>query len=147
MNSCNDHPSEFQSVVTDALKAPSQLQPWTRDIKESISKRQPAWANGNTYLYRLHRNKVMKLCKSARCRFYQDSISHMHDINLKKWWDSIRFVSCASPTSSSFNFFLVVTEFYSFNHCLLGVHACDFNLSYLHLDFVISSYIPQPYNL
>ena len=69
----------------------------------SISKRQQAWANGNTHLYRMHRNKVMKLCISARRRFYQDSISHMHDINPKKWWDSIKLLSGLSkppPLSS-----------------------------------------------
>ena len=113
MNSCDDQLSEFQSVVTDALNTclpvrsvklhPSD-KPWiTSEIKESISKRQQAWANGNTYLYRLYRNKVIKLCKSARRRFYQDSISHMRDINPKKWWDSIKLLSGLSkppPLSS-----------------------------------------------
>lgn len=39
-------------------------------------------------------NKVMKLCKSARSRFYYDRISHLHHTNPKKWWDNK--LSCLS---------------------------------------------------
>ena len=35
----------------------------------------------------------MKLCKMTRRRFYHDKSSHMHDINLRKWWDGIKLLS------------------------------------------------------
>ena len=45
------------------------------------------------------------------------------------------------------SFFVVATGFYPLCHCRLSAHACGSNIPYLHLDFVISSYIPQPYIL
>ena len=44
------------------------------------------------------------------------------------------------------SFYLVATGFYPFHHCRISAHACGFNSPYLHLDFVISSHIPQPYH-
>ena len=54
-----------------------------------------------------------------------------------------RTLSTFKPT---FNFFLVATGFYPICRCRLSAHACGFNMLIDHLDFVISSLIPQPYN-
>ena len=60
--------------------------PWiTPVIKDTIKKRQLAWAKSDSEQYKFYRNKVMKLCKMARRRFY-------HDINLRKWWDGIKLL-------------------------------------------------------
>ena len=68
--------------------------PWiTPVIKDTIKKRQLAWAKSDSEQYKFYRNKVMKLCKMARRRFYHDKSSHMLDINMRKWWDGIKFLS------------------------------------------------------
>ena len=68
--------------------------PWmTVEIKDAIKKRQSARATGSSHLYYLYRNKVIKLCKYARSRFYRDIVSHMQDTNPKKWWSNIKLMS------------------------------------------------------
>ena len=68
--------------------------PWmTVEIKDAIKKRQRAWATGSSHLYYLYRNKVIKLCKYARSRFYRDIVSLMQDTNRKKWWSNIKLMS------------------------------------------------------
>ncbi len=62
-------------------------------IKESIKKRQQAWLNNDLHQYNVYRNKVTKLCKRARQRFYNDKINHMYESNPKKWWDGIKLLS------------------------------------------------------
>ena len=74
----------------------------TVEIKDAIKKRQRAWAMGSSHLYYLYRNKVIKLCKYARSRFYRDMVSHMQDTNPKKWWSNIKLMSGLSkPTPLS----------------------------------------------
>ena len=68
--------------------------PWiTPVIKDTIKKRQLAWAKSDSEQYKFYRNKVMNLCKMARRRFYHDKSSHMHDINMRKWWNGIKLLS------------------------------------------------------
>jgi hypothetical protein len=68
--------------------------PWiTPVIKESIKKRQQAWLNNDLHHYNVYRNKVIKLCKRARQRFYNEKNNYMHESNPKKWWDGIKLLS------------------------------------------------------
>lgn len=109
LNSCENQFQNFQSLVTEAIKThlPTRIvklhptdKPWlTSDIKAAIKKRQRAWLNGNSYLYRLYRNRVMSLCKSARRRFYHNSISHMKNSNPRKWWNNIKLLSGQSKSA------------------------------------------------
>ena len=48
--------------------------------------------------YKVYRNKVIKLCKKARHRFFADIISHTHDTDPHKWWDGIKMLSGLSKT-------------------------------------------------
>ena len=58
--------------------------PWiTPAIREFIKKRQQAWLNDDLPLYKVYRNKVIKLCKKARHKFYNDKINNIHESNLK----------------------------------------------------------------
>ncbi|XP_028403413.1 uncharacterized protein LOC114526110 [Dendronephthya gigantea] len=102
-NSCDDQLDLFQSVVHGALNSCIPMRtvklhpndkPWiTPAIKESIKKRQQAWLNNDLPKFNVYRNKVIKLCKSARRRFYNDKINHMNQSNPKKWWDGIKQLS------------------------------------------------------
>ena len=54
--------------------------PWiTPAIREFIKKRQQAWLNDDLPLYKVYRNKVIKLCKKARHKFYNDKINNIHE--------------------------------------------------------------------
>lgn len=81
--------------------------PWiTADVKNNLSKRQKAWSTGNTFKYNFYRNKVRKLCKSARKFFYNSKILNTREPNPKKWWTNIKSISGLSksePLSSIFH--------------------------------------------
>ena len=103
LNSCEEQLDSFQSVVHVAFNSCIPMRtvkhhpndkPWiTPVIKESIKKRQQAWLNNDLHQYNVYRNKVIKLCKRAHQRFYNDKINHMHESNSKKWWDGIKLLS------------------------------------------------------
>ena len=103
MSLCEDQFNDFQSTLATAMdkclpmrsvKLHPTDKPWmTVEIKDAIKKRQRAWATGSSHLYYLYRNKVIKLCKHARSRFYRDIVSHMQDTNPKKWWSNIKLLS------------------------------------------------------
>jgi hypothetical protein len=74
----------------------------TPDIKKAIIKRQQAWASGDVDKYKFLRNKVMKLCKVARGRYYQNCVSNLKESNSKKWWNTIKQMSgFAKPAAFS----------------------------------------------
>ena len=79
----------------------------TPDIKKAIIKRQRAWASGDVDKYKFLRNKVMKLCKVARGRYYQNCVSNLKESNSKKWWNTIKpmsgFAKPAAFSSMSLN--------------------------------------------
>ncbi len=81
--------------------------PWiTADIKKIISKRQKAWLTSNTIMYNVYRNKVRKLCKSARQSYYDKKILNTSESNPKKWYDNVKSISGLSksePFSSVFH--------------------------------------------
>ena len=113
LDTCEDQLKDFQHVVTRAMNCclPMLLvkrhptdKPWiTPEIKDAIKKRQRAWAKGNNHSHKIHCNRVIKLSKSVRRRFYNDKVSHMRDTNPKKWWDNIKLLSCLSKPATLTN--------------------------------------------
>ena len=103
LNSCDDQLDSFQRVVHNAMDSCTPLRyvkqhpnnkPWiTPAIREFIKKRQQAWLNDDLPLYKVYRNKVIKLCKKARHKFYNDKINNIHESNPKKWWGGIKLLS------------------------------------------------------
>ena len=84
-----------------SVKTHPRDKPWiTPDIKSCIKKRQLAWVRNDVEQYNIYRNKVAKLCKVARRRFYEDKICYTNDINPKKWWDNIKMLSGLSSQQS-----------------------------------------------
>ena len=103
LNFCEYQLEDFQTVIDDAIdsylpivsvnKHPND-KPWiTPLIKDTIKKRQQAWVKNDSQKYKVYRNKVIKLCKKARHRFFADKISHTHDTDPHKWWDGIKMLS------------------------------------------------------
>ena len=102
LNSCDDQLDLFQRVVHNAMdciplrtvKQHPNDKPWiTPAIREFIQKHQQAWLNDDLPLYKVYRNKVIKLCKKAHHKFYNDKINNIHESNPKKWWDGIKLLS------------------------------------------------------
>jgi hypothetical protein len=57
-------------------------------------------------MYNVYRNKVRKLCKSARQSYYDKKILNTSESNPKKWYDNIKSISGLSksePFSSIFH--------------------------------------------
>ena len=110
LNSCEKQLEVFQSMISSAInfclpmrsvKTHPRDKPWiTPDIKSCIKKRQLAWVRNDVEQYNIYRNKVAKLCKVARRRFYEDKICYTNDINPKKWWDNIKMLSGLSSQQS-----------------------------------------------
>ena len=110
LNSCEKQLEVFQSMISSAInfclpmrsvKTHPRDKPWiTPDIKSCIKKRQLAWVRNDVEQYNIYRNKVTKLCKVARRRFYEDKICYTNDINPKKWWDNIKMLSGLSSQQS-----------------------------------------------
>ena len=108
LNSCEHQLEAFQTVIDDAIdsylpifsvkKHPND-KPWINPlIKDTIKKRQQAWVKNDSHKYKVYSNKVIKLCKKARHRFFADKISHTHGTVPHKWWDDIKMLSGLSKT-------------------------------------------------
>ena len=124
LSSCDDQLDSFQQAVHNAMDSCVPLRsvkqhpndkPWiTPAIREFIKKRQQAWLNDDLPLYKVCRNKVIKLCKKARHKFYNDKINNIHKSNPKKWWDGIKLLSGLSnppPITSNAINGTVLSEF------------------------------------
>ena len=110
MNSCNDQFQYFSSVVNDIIekylplkrmKVDSSDKPWiSPEIKVLISKRQAAWNSGNMDAFRLYRNKINALCKSARSRYYNDNVANSLQSNPHKWWSTVKKIAGLAPSNN-----------------------------------------------
>lgn len=107
---CDEQFSMFQSIINGTIDTYLPLRqyklhptdkPWfTDDIKDAIANRQRAWVNGNPTLYKFYKKKTIKLCKSARRKFYQSNVLNTQHSNPKKWWDNIKRLSGQSKSTS-----------------------------------------------
>ena len=110
MNSCNDQFQYFSSVVNDIIekylplkrmKVDSSDKPWiSPEIKDLIPKRQAAWNSGNMDAFRLYRNKINALCKSARSRYYNDNVANSLQSNPHKWWSTVKKIAGLAPSNN-----------------------------------------------
>ena len=87
-----------------SIKTHPKDKPWiTEAIKIMISKRQHAWSSGHTLKYNFYRNRINKLCKSARRKYYDNNILNTQAHDPKKWWKNVKSVaglSKSEPLSS-----------------------------------------------
>ena len=62
------------------------------------SLRQKASSTSNTIMYNFYRNRVRKLCKSARHSYYDKKILNTRESSPKKWYDNIKSISGLSKS-------------------------------------------------
>ena len=62
----------------------------TPEIKSLISQRQKALSLGNKAVYNKLRNKVIRVIKRAKSKFYESQVSHLKNSEPKKWWSAIK---------------------------------------------------------
>ena len=63
------------------------------EIKSFIVKRQRAFNNGKISLWKLLRNKIIRLLKVARSAFYSISVAKLSISNPRQWHQQIRIIA------------------------------------------------------
>ena len=132
MNSCNDQFQYFPSVVNDIIekylplkrmKLDSSDKPWiSSEIKDFIPKRQAAWNRGNMDAFRLYRNKINTLYKSAHSKYYNNNVADSLQSSPRKWWSTVKRIAGLAPSNN------ISTVIYN------GMSYSDFDLAYLLND-------------
>ena len=123
--------------------------PWiTEDIKDAISKRQHAWSSGHNIQFKFYRNKVNKLCKSARRKYYNNNILNTMSQDSNKWWKNVKTVaglSISEPLTSishdgQFKKGPELAE-------LIATSFCDVanSLQPLHFDKIPVDFVPESF--
>ena len=75
--------------------------PWVSDsFRDLIRRRQHAWKVGDQALYRLYRNKVNRLGKSLKQKFYDKYINGLKTSNPRNWWKGMKELLGCQQTSS-----------------------------------------------
>ena len=62
----------------------------TPEIKLLISHCQKAFALQNTTEYNKLRNKVIRVVKQAKSKYFESQVNHLKSSKPKKWWSSIK---------------------------------------------------------
>ena len=60
------------------------------EIKLLISHRQKAFALGNTTEYNKLQNKLIRVVKQAKSKYFESQVNHLKSSKPKKWWSSIK---------------------------------------------------------
>ena len=81
----------FYATVGSHLKLHCRDKAWiTPEIKLLTSHRQKAFALGNTTEYNKLRNKVIRVVKQAKSKYFESQVNHLKSSKPKKWWSSIK---------------------------------------------------------
>ena len=65
--------------------------PWLNaDLKRLVQKRQQAFASGDTFLFKLLRNKVNRERKRCRTTYYNNNVRDLKDTRPRDWWREVK---------------------------------------------------------
>ena len=79
----------------------SNDKPWiNKHFKACIKKRDAAWKNNNTVLYRKLRNKVNRLRQSLKSQFFIDKVERLKVATPSDWWRNIKSLCGWSQSDS-----------------------------------------------
>ena len=75
--------------------------PWVSDrFRDLIRRRQHAWKAGDQTLYYLYRNKVNRLSKSLKQKYYDKDINGLKTSNPRTWWKGLKELLGCQQTRS-----------------------------------------------
>ena len=78
-------------VSTKTVVRHTTDKPWVSDrFRDLIRRRQHAWKAGDQALYRLYRNKVNRLGKSLKQKYYDKHINGLKTSNPRNWWKGMK---------------------------------------------------------
>ena len=67
--------------------------PWiNKQLKSLIHERQTALARGDMASFRRLRNRVNRLRKSCRAKFYESKVDHLRDCAPRRWWKEVKLL-------------------------------------------------------
>ena len=73
-------PLKSKTIIANEL-------PWiSKQLKSLIHERQIALAGGDKDCFRLLRNRVNRLRKSCRAKYYESKVEHLRDCEPRRWW-------------------------------------------------------------
>ena len=97
---CLDKYEKFESLLISLIekhfpfKTVSRVEserPWVTDhFRELVSKRQRAFFSNNLSLYNLLRNKVNRMRKTLRKKYYQTKVDQINNKHHHKWWEEVK---------------------------------------------------------
>lgn len=111
LNDPNEMMMYFYEIIDKLLNAYLPLQciqihsndkPWiNEDFRQHIRRRQFAWSSGNLAVYRQLRNKIQRMAKELKTKFYNRCIRDLRNSDPKKWWSNIKKITGHSSSTSS----------------------------------------------
>ena len=68
--------------------------PWiSKQLKSLIHERQTALARGDKDCFRLLRNRVNRLRKCCRAKYYKSKVEHLRYCEPRRWWKEVKSLS------------------------------------------------------
>lgn len=112
-NNCEGKEKLFRTIIKTGMDLLMPLKedklhcnnpPWlTVEFKNLIKRRQRAFANNNTTLYRYYRNQVNRERKSLRSKYFSRKVNHLKHTKPSSWWNAVKRISGMQPASNSEN--------------------------------------------
>ena len=119
LDDCQKQADLFYELMTDVIDrhAPLRLvkiknndKPWiTEYFKQLVERRDVAYKNGSTVLYKKLRNQVNRVQKRLKTQYYLDQVNCLKRENSKNWWQQIKILSGAIDTCSGNESFAGIT--------------------------------------
>ena len=97
--------------------------PW---VSDRFRRRQHAWKAGDQTLYRLYRNKVNRLGKSLKQKYYDKHINGLKTCNPRNWWEGMKELLGCQQTSSDPPFLRLANQVCDGNLLELGQRINSF---------------------
>ena len=83
------------------MKIKNNDTPWiTEYFTQLVDRRDEAYKNGSTVVYKRLRNQVNRVQKRLKTQYYLDQVNCLKRENSKNWWQQIKILSGAIDTCS-----------------------------------------------
>jgi len=71
------------------------------ELKALIRKRQQAYSRGDLDTFRPLRNRVNRMRKTCRTKYYKSKVEHLRSCNPRKWWKEVKTLGGMTPANRS----------------------------------------------